>query len=134
MKRQFTLPEYDAQYLATTGLDWETIVDQSGSRWLILRDWPIRPSGYNVDRATATLLIPPGYPDTQLDMVYFHPHLARTDSKSIGALSPQEIDGTTFQRWSRHRTSEAPWRPGEDDISTHMVLVDDWLGREFEKP
>ncbi len=134
LRRQFSLPEFDVQHLATTGLDWETLADPSGSRWLLLRNWVVRPSGYNIDRVTVALQIAPGYPDAPVDMAYFHPHLARKDGKSIAALAAQDVDGMSFQRWSRHRTSEAPWRPGEDDVSTHLVLVDDWLERELAKP
>ena len=48
-------------------------------------------------------------------------------------LLPLKVDGKDFQQWSRHRTTESPWRPGEDDLSSHLVLVDDWLEREFKK-
>ena len=66
-------------------------------------------------------------------MVFFFPALARKDNQSIGAIqSAQALDGKSFQRWSRHRTATAPWRPGEDDVSSHLVLVDDWLEREFK--
>jgi len=131
MRRQFELPSFDTQYLETTGLEWETIVEGAG-RWLLLHGRPL-PNGYNVERAIVALQIPPGYPDAQIDMVYFSPALARKDNQAIGATqSAQALDGKSFQRWSRHRTAAAPWRPGEDDISSHLVLVDDWLEREFK--
>ncbi len=131
MRRQFELPSFDIQYLESTGLDWETLVEGK-KRWLLLHGRPV-PGGYNVDRAILALQIPPGYPDAQIDMVYFSPALARKDNQTIGkADSTQAVDGKSFQRWSRHRTPAAPWRPGEDDISSHLVLVDDWLEREFK--
>lgn len=64
-------------------------------------------------------------------MVYFYPHLNRTDNKLINALANQLIETTTYQRWSRHRTSVNPWRPGLDNLQTHLMLVDYWLEREF---
>jgi len=134
MRRQFSLPEFDVGYLGTTGLKWETITDTTQTRWLLLHEWPVRHAGYNMESVTVALQIPPGYPDAQIDMAYFHPHLARKDGRAIGALSAQDLDGKVFQRWSRHRTGEAPWRPGEDDVSSHLVLVDDWLERELAKP
>lgn len=130
VRRQFDLPAFDTQYLATTGLEWEAVVESAG-RWLLLHDRPV-PSGYNVQSACVALQIPPGYPDAQIDMVYFFPALSRKDGQAIGALSDQALDGKMFQRWSRHRTPSAPWRPGEDDVSSHLVLVDDWLEREFQ--
>ena len=71
-----------------------------------------------------------GYPDTQLDMVYFLPALQRSDGRGIGALSTQGISGASWQRWSRHREPGFPWRPGVDDLSAHLLLVDHWLERE----
>lgn len=132
MRQQFSLPEFDVTYLGSTSLPWETLSEPSG-RWLLLHEWPVRHAGYNAERVTVALQIPPGYPDAQIDMAYFHPHLVRKDGGAIGALCAQEIDGRTFQRWSRHRTEAAPWRPGEDDVSSHLVLVDDWLEREMVK-
>jgi hypothetical protein len=66
----------------------------------------------------------------QLDMVYFSPALQRLDGKPIGALSNQTITGSSWQRWSRHRASNHPWRPGIDDLASRMLLVDHWLERE----
>jgi len=131
MRRQFELPSFDTQYLDSTGLEWETVVEGNG-RWLMLHDRPV-PNGYNVECAIVALQIPPSYPEAPIDMVYFFPALSRKDGKAIGASnSTQALDGKSFQRWSRHRTGDAPWRPGEDDVASHLVLVDDWLGREFK--
>jgi hypothetical protein len=66
-------------------------------------------------------------------MVWFEPALVLTSGRAIGALSSHTIDGTTWQRWSRHRTAQNPWRPGVDDVSTHLGLVDDWLSREVAR-
>ena len=117
------------EFLSQSGRRWETIRD--AGEWVIISDYPL-PPGYNVSHATVALKIEGGYPVTQIDMVYFDPPLGRQDGKPIGALSPQPISGRQFQRWSRHRTGENPWRPGVDDISTHLSLVDFWLEREFK--
>jgi hypothetical protein len=75
-----------------------------------------------------------GYPNTELNMVYFFPALAGADGKPIGATeAPQPLDGKTYQRWSRHRTGANPWKIGRDHIGTHVILIEDWLDREFEK-
>lgn len=129
MKKDFELPEVDTEYLTSSGLKWETVRD--AGEWVIIRDYPL-PPGYNVLRASVALKIEGGYPVSQIDMVYFEPGLSRADDKPIGALSAQTIDGKQFQRWSRHRTGENPWRPGVDDISTQLTLVDYWLEREFK--
>ncbi len=131
MRRQFDLPSFDTDYLGTIGLDWETLKEGDG-RWLLIHGWPV-PAGYTVENTTVALQIPPGYPEAQVDMAYFFPALARKDNQTIGATQiTQAIDGKSFQRWSRHRTPQAPWRPGEDEVATHMVLVSDWLERELK--
>lgn len=128
-RRQFRLPEEDELYLQATGRPWETIID-ANLHWLLIYDFQI-PPGYNTVTAIAAFQIPSGYPDAQLDMVYFSPELSRPDGRFINALANQVIEGKTWQRWSRHRTPQNPWRPGIDDVSTQVALVEDWLLREF---
>ena len=127
----FDLPEADVEHLAARGLLWETLV-VAKVRWLILHEFPV-PAGYNHTAVKAALRIEPGYPDTQIDMVYFHPALARKDGRRVNALAPMRIARRQWQRWSRHRTPTNPWRPGEDGLATHLLLVEDWLRREFDK-
>jgi hypothetical protein len=126
--REFVLPAQDEDYLSTLGRPWETIKDRN-TLWLLIHEWEV-PLGYSSRSTTIALLIPPGYADTQLDMVYFQPALTRQDGKPIGAISTHRIRETEFQRWSRHRTGANPWRPGVDDIAAHLSLVDEWLRRE----
>lgn len=131
MRRQFSLPETDEIFLDSLGLPWETAT-LSGAQWLIIHNYSV-PIGYNHTQVLLAVRISPGYPDTQLDMVYFSPQLARADGKVIGALTTLMLDGKTYQQWSRHRTGANPWRPDEDDLSTHLELVRHWLEREFNK-
>src|SRR6185436_9510584 len=98
----------------------------------LVLSYPI-PSGYNLQVATAACRFSTMYPDTEIDMVYFHPALARSDGKGINNLSATKLDGRDFQQWSRHRTPSNPWRTGVDTLGTHLLMVDDWLQREFEK-
>jgi hypothetical protein len=131
LRRQFDLLPDDLTFLNEYGLPWETIFD--GSQWVLIHDFPV-PQGYNQETVTAAIRIETGYPNTELNMVYFFPALARKDGKLIGATDvPQALDGKTYQRWSRHRTAAHPWKIGRDHIGTHVILVEDWLDREFEK-
>ena len=129
MRRQFRLPSDDHLYLEATGLEWETLVEK-GLQWLLIRDRPLA-RGYTLERAHTALQIAPGYPDAEIDMVYFDPALVRRDGVIVSALASQALDDRTWQRWSRHRTPQNPWRPGIDGVATHLVLVDYWLAREF---
>jgi hypothetical protein len=135
LRRHFHLPEHDEDFLERLRLDWETVRHGQGQNQvlrLVIYDYPV-PPGYTVDKVALFLRIEASYPDTQIDMVYFLPHLHRRDGRSIDALSTESFDDKSWQRWSRHRTSENPWRPGVDDISTHLALVDHWLARELSK-
>jgi hypothetical protein len=125
------MPEADEEYLNASGFDWETI--KSGNdKWLLVHETAVS-AGYNVKTASRAFRIQGGYPDTQIDMVYFYPLLSRVDGKAIPNLTDFALDGKTWQQWSRHRTSENPWRPQVDDVLTQMLLVEEWLEREFKR-
>jgi hypothetical protein len=130
MRRAFQLPEEDHECLAARGLKWEAVIE-GGTKWLILPGYAI-PEGYNHTVADLALRISPSYPDDQVDMVYFHPALALTNGKAIRQLSAHALDGKQYQQWSRHRTPANPWRPGLDNVGTHLIQVDSWLQRELK--
>ncbi len=129
MRREFSLPEGDSEFLDAGGYAWETI--KSNGNWLLLHNFPV-PDGYTLKESSIALRIDAGYPTAQIDMVYFFPQLQRADGKPINALSVHPVDGKQWQRWSRHRTPTNPWRAEVDDISTHVSLVRHWLEREFQ--
>ncbi len=131
MRRQFQLPEHDIIFLDGLGLPWEAIIDQ-GMHWVLIYDYPVH-NGYNLKNVSVAIKIETGYPRAALDMAYFFPHLNRLDGKAINATSVQPIDGKQFQRWSRHRTGQNPWREGIDDLSTHLSLITFWFEQEFIK-
>jgi hypothetical protein len=131
MRRDFDLPTDDLEFLESHGIIWET-VRENGMDWVVIKDHPV-PFGYNVDSVSVAIKIETGYPRTPLDMAYFYPAIARLDGKAINATTPQKIAGCQFQRWSRHRTQANPWRPGTDDLSTHLALISFWFEAEFKK-
>ena len=131
MRKAFQLSEEDEECLAQGGRVWEAI-REGDAKWLILPGQHI-PDGYNVGVAAAALKIPPKYPDEQIDMVYFHPPLALKTGRVIANLSMTTLDGKQYQQWSRHRTPANPWRPGIDNVCTHLLQVDTWLQRELSK-
>lgn len=130
-RRDFDLLPQDEQYLVSLGQEWEAIVE-AGIRRIIIRNWML-PAGYGVSHADVNVRLDAGYPDTQIDMAYFYPHLARADQRPINGLSSDHFDGRDWQRWSRHRTDNSKWRAGEDNLATHMELVVDWLYAELRK-
>lgn len=131
LRRDVQLPGHDVAFLDCQGLDWETILE-GNIAWLAFYGYDV-PAGYNHKKVAVALQLPPSYPDAQIDMVYFLPHLALVDGRPIRALNGQSLQGKNWQRWSRHRTGTNPWRPGLDNVETHMLLVKEWLCRELEK-
>lgn len=131
LRRDFSLPEEDEDYLDSLNLPWESVQD-GDAQWVLIHGYPL-PTGYNVQNALLGVRITPNYPGAQLDMLYFSPVLARTDGIAIGAVSSVVIAGIAFQQWSRHRTGSNPWRPGIDNLSTHVPLSEMWLKHEFIK-
>lgn len=132
LRRDFDLLPEDEKFLAEYGKPWETIVD--GSQWVLVHEFSSQHGGYNYKTVTIAIRMETGYPATGLDMVYVYPPLAREDGKVIGKADvTQQIDKKSFQRWSRHRTSQNPWKEGQDSIGTHILLIEDWFAREFEK-
>lgn len=129
-RRDFDLLPQDEKFLEEYGLPWEAISD--GSQWVLIHEFPTQ-EGYNHVRVTAAIRMETGYPRVELNMVYFYPALVRKDGRPIGATqATQVIDGKTYQRWSRHRTGQNPWRMGFDSLETHVILIEDWLAREFD--
>lgn len=131
MRRQFNLPQEDHEWLEGRGAPYE-LVNEGGILHVVVYGFPV-PPGYNVSEVAVNVRVDAGYPDTQIDMAYFSPPLVRVDGRPIGATSGDTFDGKSWQRWSRHRTPANPWRPGIDNLSTHFVLIADWLVRELAK-
>lgn len=135
MRREFELGEEDEESLKALDLSWEAVIerkpDGKNVKWIIFHDYPI-PDGYSHRQANAAVRLGPSYPDDDIDMVYFSPALALTSGRGIKNLSMCTVDNKQYQQWSRHRTKANPWRPGVDNICTHMVQVNDWLRRELK--
>lgn len=131
VRRDFDVLSQDVAYLSMLGLAWEAILE-GGVHGIVIRSWPV-PLGYNVAKVDVYVRFEAGYPDTQIDMTYFSPHLSRADQRPINALSSEQFSGRNWQRWSRHRTGSSAWRMGEDNLGTHIELTTDWLRAELLK-
>ena len=130
-RRDFNVPEVDQEWLENTGLRYE-LVSENGALRLVLYGFPL-PNGYDRRQIAVNVRIDPGYPDSQIDMVYVCPPVTRADGVPIRALAEDSFDGKVWQRWSRHRTPANPWRPGLDNLSTHFRLVEEWFAREVRQ-
>jgi Prokaryotic E2 family E/Multiubiquitin len=130
LRREINLLQEDVQFLDRLKLKWETIrAQQTG--WILIHDFRI-PDGYHISRSTLALMIPPSYPTVEFDMAYFYPPVHRQDGKVIGQITQQALDGVSYQRWSRHR-NPGTWRPGIDNLESHVLSVTKWMEAEFSK-
>jgi hypothetical protein len=128
-RRDFQLPEADEDFLVRLGLRSDTI-REGPRRWLVIYDFPL-PAGFASAVADLAIEILAGYPPGPLDMAYVFPALKRSDGKAIPQTQHYEtMSGRRWQRWSRHRTGDCPWVPGEDCLETHVELVKMFLERE----
>lgn len=126
----FELFEEDVENLKKGGFQWETL--SLNGNWLIIKGFPV-PDGYNCQNVEVAINIPSNYPQGKLDMAYFYPALKRLDEIPIPATEVTvNINGKSYQRWSRHRNSIA-WRAGIDSITTHIEEIKNWLQNEFIK-
>lgn len=131
MSVEFNLPAEDVDFLNATGFIWELSIENNVKR-VVIKDYPVC-QGFNLGKVDVYFRIESTYPDTQIDMAYFHPPLARTDGVALKAIANDHFAGKTWQRWSRHRTEKNPWRPGVDGVETQLALVDNWLKKELAK-
>ena len=130
-RRQFEVSEGDRDFLdGRLGFEWEAV--RGGDvRHLVVLKYAL-PAGYTASETDLLLRLEAGYPDSQIDMVFFCPALSLESGKRIGATEGRsQFDGRTWQQWSRHRTPENPWVPGVDNIERHLLLVREWLEREL---
>jgi hypothetical protein len=132
IRRQFRLPPDDESFLNGLDLIWETVIE-AGQRWVIVYGDKV-PTGYNLAIVDVAIIMAPGYPPAALDMAYFNPPLARAN----GAVpqrsdSRVDIDRKSWQGWSRHRTDDNPWVPGEDNLESHYFYMRAWLVDELKR-
>lgn len=139
MSKKIVLPKIDQDFLENIGLPYR-LIPHGGSVHLVLSNVGINPKYYLVDGITADkpvcqlmMKLPPGYPNSQIDMTYFYPALKVVDSRrirNVGVNTGFGTDGNAWQMWSRHRTGESTWDPRRDCIATHLMYTDSFLKRE----
>lgn len=129
LRRDFALLESDERHLDRLGVAWETD-SSNGMRWLLIHDYPV-PPGYTASSVALALLIPPVYPQAEIDMFYVDPPLRLASGAQIAATeSTENIRGRQFQRWSRHRGGASAWNPKFDNVATHLALVESSIAKE----
>ncbi|GAA2857952.1 hypothetical protein GGQ99_002348 [Aminobacter niigataensis] len=129
MLREFPLLEGDETFLADTSPVWETTIE-AGRRWLIIHGYPV-PEGYTVSSVDLALLVPPNYPQAEIDMFYVDPPLRKISGGTIPCTeATEQIAGRSYQRWSRHRGPGSRWSSTTDNVITHLALVEEAIAKE----
>jgi hypothetical protein len=127
--RQFCLLPADEAFLDGAYPDWQAIID-TARQWILLPEYKL-PAGYTQSLVNLAIEVPPTYPMAQLDMFYLFPAGVLLTGVSIAATEACEtIQGNQYQRWSRHRGGRSVWRPGVDNVMTHIALVESALIKE----
>ncbi|MDO3523969.1 multiubiquitin domain-containing protein [Ralstonia pseudosolanacearum] len=135
VRADFAVMAEDAEFLNGKAYTWEAVAQhehEHDTKRIVVRGFE-PPPGFSPAKVDMFVILPQGYPDTQIDMVYFYPALARNDGKQIPSLVTNAFEDKTWQGWSRHRTENSPWRQGIDNVGTHLMLVDDFLRAELLK-
>lgn len=133
---KFKLPDRDVEYLNSLGVKWEADFDRdSGMSYVIIYDVGIDTALFHVEGGKETVnilfMLPPGYPNCQIDMSSFYPDLSRTDRQNIPNLWRfYRVKGYNWQTWSRHRTGGEMWNPEIDGVASHLAYTDLFLQRE----
>ena len=104
-----------------------------GQLWTIVRSW-MPPQGFQPERVDIAFDVT-SYPAGVIDMAYFSPAISRTSGAGIPQADVTvEIDGNSWQRWSRHRVEGVnSWNPESDSIASHYGYMLDWFKRELER-
>ncbi len=123
------LSSEDMEFLDNGDYKWKPFSENS-KNGLVIRNYNL-PEDYIPNKSDLMVLIPPGYPVSPIDMFYFSPGVRRKDGRSIEALAEENHFEKTWQRWSRHYQDQ--WRPGIDNVATHIIYVGNQLRFEIEK-
>ena len=125
MITSFLLPDDDLEYLKAHFK--YTYKEENLKKGIIICHYKL-PEGYEPDQSDLMLIIPDNYPVAKIDMFYFSPCISRKDGIAIEAINDENHFGQKWQRWSRHYD----WRPGVDNIATHITYIYNQLKSELE--
>jgi hypothetical protein len=94
MKTKIILPKKDQDFLEELGLPFR--IEKEGyldKIFVIISQVEINSKYYSAANKSAVdvcIIIPPGYPNSQIDMTHFFPGLVRTDKRPIPILTMEE--------------------------------------------
>lgn len=130
LRGDFLLPGQDVQFLDSLNLGWET-VEEDGRRAVLLHSFPLC-EPFQPSIVGLKIKLPSDYSSgAALDMFFTSSQVTRADGKKIQGLTEAgSFDGKIWWQWSRHYLSGTKWRPGVDDLGTHISFVKNILYEE----
>lgn len=115
------LPSIDLDYLREKELEF-SCEQVNGKLHLRLHNFEL-PEHYTFRKVDMLIVIPPGYPNAQLDMFYTSPAVKlQNGSWPLKADVHETFNGVSWQRWSRHLGTN--WRVGTDGLKTFLRGID----------
>ena len=118
------IPEKDRDFLHEKGFTF-IIVPEKGSLLLIIKNFPFSKI-YNPTQADLLIVLPAGYPNSNLDMFWTYPDVKLSNGSWPAAADQHgQYSGLTWQRWSRHGN----WRPGIDSLKNFMASISKEINR-----
>lgn len=112
------LPERDKDFLDEKGYNYE-LVEFPGGIYLIINDFPFPPS-YLPRQAKVLIVLPTGYPEAKVDMIFTIPDVKLTNGQwPLNCEAHLLHNGLRWQQWSRHIN----WRIGIDNLRTFMAAM-----------
>jgi hypothetical protein len=116
------LPEADVRYLEGLGHEWTETLEH-GHVCVVVKDWHL-PPGYRPEAVDLLVRLPPGYPDTAPDMVWWRPDVvvASTGQPPPASDVRETYLELSWQRLSRHLDAGA-WVSGTDTLESFLAVI-----------
>lgn len=107
---------------------WEYVtLDGGTTHGIIISDYLLPDDIYTTEKTDLMVMVPTGYPMSQMDMFYCDPGMERKDGRPINGLNQETHFGRHWQRWSRHYVAPNVWDPGTHSVMTHLLFVKNLL-------
>ena len=130
LRRDFLLLDEDVHFLNGLKLDWEAVQD-ANQRVVIIYGF-LLPSIFQPEKVGLKIKVPADYTaGAALDMFFTNVRVTRADGHEIPRLTDAgQFDGKQWWQWSRHYPNGTKWRPGIDNLGTHLSFVQYLLDEE----
>ena len=119
----------DLKVLGDNGFVYR-IIEDGGRIFIVLKDYPLPPGIYNVEKTDLLIFTTPHYPNAGFDMFWVEPHLTlKSGAVPKGGESVENYVGVSWRRFSYHPYNQKPWSPSEDSVVTFIAYVAQRLKR-----